>query len=129
MNEIAHKYKNDGETMETAYIRFMADMIEVLVRDGLEIPSHMPDRSLIMGRVNGKGEYMAVVVDKTDPAEWKIVTCIFEPNGPKFRKNLVKYGLKKFERSEQSGEISEGEMGELYDSVNSYLESQGLNPI
>jgi serine/threonine protein phosphatase PrpC len=89
--ELGEMYRRPGETHEQMLARFMEDItMNIVGTSNVVLPSERnPNFSILLGPSSNKQEFGAVVVDRSDPKNWKVVTTMFQPNAAKMRSGIA----------------------------------------
>lgn len=128
--------KTDGagkpaDTMEGMFSRFLQDVVKVLASSKVEIPSHMdPNAAIILGEINGGSQYVGVIVDKSNPKQWKVLTSVFQSSAKGMRKKMAHYYLRKLRLELDGGKkLSDAQFQAVMDGVNGFLRAHGQKPL
>lgn len=131
LSDLLASFKKPGETLEDALSRFIEGIIVACTRGTVEIPSNRDgNMSFIIDSINGGGQFIAVLVDKTNPGEWKIVTTLYQPDAEKMRRRIAKNLLTQL-RTKPEGRppLTDAEFDVVLRAVNAFLTARGVEQI
>ncbi|MFH0800197.1 MAG: hypothetical protein V2A66_08485 [Pseudomonadota bacterium] len=93
-------------------------------------PSDAPPSDIAPSAINGQRQYIAIVLDKSDAKEWKIVTTVFQPTPEKMRKSIAKYYLAQWKLKPQGiTPPSDADFARVMGRVNAFLHLHGQKPL
>ncbi len=126
-----------GETDEQMLARFMMEVsLPVLAsREVVEIPSDRDPKCSILsgpGR-SAEGGYGAVVVDKSDPKNWKVITTMYQPTASAMRGGHAAYFLRLMFKTQGEGWGKDTPNHPVFnralEQTNVFLKAQGMDPL